>query len=130
MLHLVLCFTVWALIFTFLGWRLIEIAKQAVNHLKRLHQIPCCNCAYYTGDHRLKCTVNPVVAMSETAIGCRDFISKTNTRDNNYQKPAFSGCIAGKKYSNTEIKPQKTLFKLKFTHITNENISFDSTSLD
>ena len=48
--------------------------KQAISHLKRLHQIPCNKCAYFTGDYRLKCTVNPIDAMSENAIGCRDFM--------------------------------------------------------
>ena len=74
MLHLVLCFGVWILIFSGLLWRLITISQQAINHLQRLHQIPCNKCAYFTGDYRLKCTVNPFDAMSEQAIGCRDFL--------------------------------------------------------
>ena len=73
-MHLLLCFCVWTLIFSCLFWRLIAIAKQAIQHLQRLHQIPCDKCAYFTGDYRLKCTVNPMVAMSEQAIGCRDFL--------------------------------------------------------
>ncbi len=73
-MYLVLCFSVWTLIFTCLFWRLIAIAQQAIAHLQRLHQIPCNKCVYFTGDYRLKCTVNPIVAMSETAIGCRDFL--------------------------------------------------------
>lgn len=74
MLHLVLCFAIWTVVFTYLFWRSLKITKQAVDHLKRLHQVPCSNCAYFTGDYRLKCTVNPIVAMSEEAIGCRDFL--------------------------------------------------------
>ena len=73
MLHLVFCCTVWTLVSIMLCWRLIAIANKAVSHLQRLHQIPCSNCAYFTGDYRLKCTVHPMMAMSETAIGCRDF---------------------------------------------------------
>lgn len=73
MLHLVFCFSVWTLIFIWLSWRLIVVAQQGINHLKRIHQIPCSSCTYFTGDYRLKCTVNPMLAMSESAIGCRDY---------------------------------------------------------
>lgn len=72
-MHLVLCFTVWTLVFTCLFWRSLTITKQAIGHLQRLHQVPCNQCTYFTGDYRLKCTVNPVMAMSEDAIGCRDY---------------------------------------------------------
>lgn len=109
MLHLVLCFIVWTLISIFLFWRLMTIAKRAINHLQRLHQIPCSNCAYFTGDYRLKCTVNPMVAMSETAIGCRDFMVRTDTRNNN-QKIAGSGCFGLKKCSNSESKAKHPVF--------------------
>lgn len=104
MLHLVLCLTVWTVVTVLLFWRLIAIARQGVNHLKRLHQVPCDNCAYFTGDYRLKCTVNPTIAMSETAIGCRDFIHKQGTRHNNNPKITCGGCLAMKKRSHTTIK--------------------------
>ena len=114
MLHLVLCFSVWTVVTALLFWRLIAIAKQGVNHLKRLHQIPCDNCAYFTGDYRLKCTVNPTIAMSETAIGCRDFIHKQGTRHNNNPKinnPKITcgGCLAMKKCSHTTIKREYSM---------------------
>ncbi|MDJ0569802.1 MAG: hypothetical protein QNJ53_12235 [Pleurocapsa sp. MO_192.B19] len=112
MLHLVLCFSVWILISTFLFWRLIAIAKTAVDHLKRLHQVPCSNCAYFTGDYRLKCTVNPLDAMSETAIGCRDFIIKSDCRSNN-QGISSGGCFAKNKFNHTETKEKRPAFKLK-----------------
>ncbi|MEA5514307.1 hypothetical protein [Nodularia sp. UHCC 0506] len=51
--------------------------KKGTNHLKRLHQIPCHNCEFFTNDYRLKCTVNPIKACSEEAIGCIDFEPKT-----------------------------------------------------
>ncbi len=47
--------------------------KQGWNHLRQLHQVPCSRCAYFTGDYRLKCTVHPVHALTEDAIGCKDF---------------------------------------------------------
>lgn len=86
MLHLVFCFSVWTLIFIWLSWRLIVVAQQGINHLKRIHQIPCSSCTYFTGDYRLKCTVNPMLAMSESAIGCRDY-SYTDHRP-----PVCRGC--------------------------------------
>ena len=97
MLHLVLCFIIWTVVFTSLFWRLITIAKIAVQHIQRLHQIPCNKCAYFTGNYRLKCTVNPTVAMSEAAIGCRDFVY-----DNRVSASACSSCMAMKQCSNTK----------------------------
>jgi hypothetical protein len=44
-----------------------------ITRLKRLHQIPCTNCAFFTGDYRLKCTVHPCKALSEEAINCLDY---------------------------------------------------------
>ncbi|MBF2065856.1 MAG: hypothetical protein IGS39_15760 [Calothrix sp. C42_A2020_038] len=52
--------------------------KQGTKHVKRLHQIPCHNCDFFTNDYRLKCTINPKKACSEEAIGCRDFELKTH----------------------------------------------------
>lgn len=47
--------------------------RDGIERLRRLHQVPCSRCAFYTGDYRLKCTVHPVTALSEEAIHCRDF---------------------------------------------------------
>jgi hypothetical protein len=52
--------------------------KKGANHLKRLHQIPCHACEYFTNDYRLKCTVHPKKACSEQAIGCIDFEPRTS----------------------------------------------------
>jgi hypothetical protein len=41
--------------------------------LKRLHQIPCSNCLFFTGEYNLKCAVHPCKALSEEAIGCADY---------------------------------------------------------
>ena len=51
--------------------------KKGTIYLKRLHQIPCHNCDFFTNDYRLKCPVNPMKACSEQAIGCIDFEPKT-----------------------------------------------------
>ncbi|WP_199194234.1 hypothetical protein [Pleurocapsa sp. CCALA 161] len=105
MVHLVLCFSVWTIIFTSLFWRSLAVVKQAVQHLQRLHQIPCDKCIYFTGDYRLKCTVNPTVAMSEKAIGCRDFL-----RDN--QRSMCNGCQ--NQCSNTKKIPKYSRLKAQF----------------
>ena len=92
MSHLVLCYGIWTLILTALCLRLVAVIQQANGHLKRLHQIPCDKCAYFTGDYRLKCTVNPTTAMSEQAIGCRDFLDAS---------PFCNGCIAANQCKNS-----------------------------
>ena len=105
MSHLVLCYGIWTLIFTGLCLRLVTVAQKAIAHLQRLHQIPCDRCAYFTGDYRLKCTVNPMVAMSEEAIGCRDFIKASPTLGCN-------NCLAANRCSNNK-KPSYSLAKPK-----------------
>ncbi|MEL7495484.1 MAG: hypothetical protein AAGJ95_16185, partial [Cyanobacteria bacterium J06554_11] len=47
--------------------------KRGVNQLKQMHAVPCSQCAYFTGDYRLKCTVNPLTALTEDAISCLDY---------------------------------------------------------
>ncbi|MEO1006099.1 MAG: hypothetical protein AAFW67_09670 [Cyanobacteria bacterium J06638_38] len=111
MLHLVLCFSVWTLIFTWLSWRLFTIVKQGINHLQRLHQVPCSKCAYFTGDYRLKCTVNPTVAMSETAIGCRDFIYGNN------RTFSCSNCTTTNQCGNSKKQEKYSLLKRKLTYL-------------
>lgn len=72
-LRIIFCFCVtWSLIF-FLLWNAKKTFKEGIKHLKRLHQIPCSRCNYFTNDYRLKCTINPTTALSEEAIGCIDF---------------------------------------------------------
>ena len=108
MSHLVLCYGIWTLIFTGLCLRLIKVAHQAIAHLQRLHQIPCDQCAYFTGDYRLKCTVNPIIAMSEEAIGCRDFLQQdTGHRETSTCK----GCVAIKQCGKSEQKKYSLLTK-------------------
>lgn len=54
------------------GWSLISFVMDVMATAKRMHQIPCTKCRFFTGDYRLKCTVNPHVANTEEAIGCCD----------------------------------------------------------
>ena len=50
------------------------------KQLRRMHQVPCSRCMYLTGDYNLKCTVRPSNALTEQAIGCRDFEVVTRKR--------------------------------------------------
>jgi|GEM_PF-992063 len=60
------------LVFLFI-WSTLKTTREGVNYVKKLHQIPCSRCAFFTNDYRLKCTVHPITALSEEAINCRDF---------------------------------------------------------
>lgn len=61
----------------FVAWRTWKIGRMNIKHLKKLHQIPCPDCMYFTGDYRLKCPVHPIEALSEEALNCKDFEPKT-----------------------------------------------------
>ncbi|MUL38311.1 hypothetical protein BWI75_18760 [Gloeocapsopsis sp. AAB1 = 1H9] len=52
--------------------------RDGIAQLKRLHQVPCSRCAYFTGDYRLKCTVHPCKALTEDAINCIDYEPTTH----------------------------------------------------
>ena len=65
-------FCAWSFAFLFI-WSILRQSGTGVNYLNKLHQIPCSGCAFFTNDYRLKCTVHPVKALSEDAIGCLDF---------------------------------------------------------
>ena len=70
MLHIIFCIALWSIIGGFITWKILQGANQGINYLKKLHQIPCANCVYFTGDYRLKCTVEPIKAMTENALAC------------------------------------------------------------
>lgn len=68
-----LCFvTAWTLVFLVLR-NLWTTTRDGIGTLKQLHQIPCANCQFFTGDYHLKCTVHPSEALSEAAINCLDY---------------------------------------------------------
>jgi len=70
-------------------------AKDGIKQLRRLHQIPCHRCAYYTGSHYLKCTLHPLAALSEDAIGCRDYeLSTQQSRPTKPVKPCREKQVA------------------------------------
>lgn len=55
------------------AWNLITAIRDGVSRATTMHKIPCAECRYFTGDHRLKCPIHPKAALSESAIGCADF---------------------------------------------------------
>ena len=68
-----ICFiAAWSLV-SLVGWGIWSAVRDGVNSAKRMHQIPCANCEFFTGDYHLKCTVHPATALSEDAIYCPDY---------------------------------------------------------
>lgn len=58
------------------AWSLIGAVYSIVSQARKMHQIPCTKCRFFTGDYRLKCTVKPQIANTEQAISCSDYRSK------------------------------------------------------
>jgi hypothetical protein len=68
-----ICFVMaWGIILI-LGWSILAALRDGVEQVKHLHQIPCANCQFFTNSYYLKCPVHPSMALSEEAIGCRDY---------------------------------------------------------
>ncbi|HBB35447.1 MAG TPA: hypothetical protein DDZ80_28350 [Cyanobacteria bacterium UBA8803] len=53
--------------------------RDSLARAKRMHQIPCAYCQFFTNDYRLKCTVHPAIANSEKAINCMDYCPANKT---------------------------------------------------
>lgn len=70
----VLAICIWLVLASFL-WSLWEDLVRGFANLRRLHQIPCDRCAFFTGDYHLKCTVHPSKALTEEAIDCLEYES-------------------------------------------------------
>lgn len=67
-----LCATTWLLIFLFI-FNISSAANKGITTVKRLHQIPCSKCQFFTGNYVLKCPVHPKIALTEEAINCSDY---------------------------------------------------------
>ncbi|PSN10718.1 hypothetical protein C7293_27060, partial [filamentous cyanobacterium CCT1] len=63
---------IWAMVLAFVLAVLLAI-NDGLQRLRRLHQVPCFRCRYYTGSPYLKCPVRPLDAASEAAIHCTDY---------------------------------------------------------
>lgn len=71
----------------------INAVKQGTEQVKKLHRIPCYKCDFFTNDYHLKCTVNPSLACSESALGCIDFEPKS-PKNNTSSHRFFGNSIA------------------------------------
>ena len=72
-----LCFVfAWGLIILTV-WSIIGTLVDSVHRAKQMHEIPCANCLFFTGDYHLKCPVQPKAALSEKAINCIDYKPKS-----------------------------------------------------
>jgi hypothetical protein len=60
-------------VFLLVIWNIWRIAKDAVQIAKQMHQIPCADCQFFTGNYYLKCPVHPKTALTEEAICCPDY---------------------------------------------------------
>jgi hypothetical protein len=72
MLRLLQILTAWGM----LGLAIAQVYRmftEGTAHAKRLHQIPCADCQYFSGNYTLKCALHPHRAGTEEAIDCRDF---------------------------------------------------------
>ncbi len=76
---IILSFIAWGLVSYFV-YSLGNTSVEGWKQLRRMHQVPCARCLYFTGDYNLKCSVRPCDALTEQAIGCRDFEIVTGKR--------------------------------------------------
>lgn len=72
-----ICFVLAWTTLAFALWNLWAMMRDGVQRAKKMHQIPCANCQYFSGNYLLKCPIHPKEALSEAAIACRDFESTT-----------------------------------------------------
>jgi RNA polymerase subunit RPABC4/transcription elongation factor Spt4 len=63
----------------FTAWSVWSAVRDGLANARRMHQIPCADCQFFTNSHYLKCPVHPDIALSEDAIGCIDFEPNTSS---------------------------------------------------
>lgn len=62
----------WAFLLS-LAWSIVAMIRDTIRVSKKLHQIPCANCQFFTDSSYLKCPVHPSSALTEEAINCLDY---------------------------------------------------------
>ena len=95
------CFLGAILIVGVMTWSAWTTVREGIRHLRRLHQIPCSRCVYFTGDYRLKCPVHPIIALTEEAIACHDYEARGVLPGNLLTRPAVRSCHKAVGYSNS-----------------------------
>jgi hypothetical protein len=88
LLAVVVPLAIWALVLLFVLAMLLAI-QDGTRRLRRLHQVPCFGCRYYTGSPYLKCPVRPRDAASEAAIDCPDYEAAAARLTPSLSKPRF-----------------------------------------
>ncbi|MEM6423586.1 MAG: hypothetical protein AAF728_00255 [Cyanobacteria bacterium P01_D01_bin.128] len=86
LLPVVFLIIIWVILFGFMLTAVLAV-RDGIRRLKRLHQIPCYRCRYYTGSYHLKCPVNPLTACSEDAIACQDYELRQHPRKSQCNLP-------------------------------------------
>ena len=71
-LRIVYTILIWSILLFLVGSSCSAVNK-GIKIVKRLHQIPCSNCKFFTENYQLKCPVNPTMALTEDAINCLDY---------------------------------------------------------
>lgn len=61
-------------------WQVIAATRDGVQRAQTMHRIPCSDCSFFTNQAVLKCPLHPTQALSEEAIGCRDFETANPTQ--------------------------------------------------
>ncbi|MGC1306683.1 MAG: hypothetical protein WA885_05600 [Phormidesmis sp.] len=74
LLPAICCVIAWAVV-AMLILNLSAAVRDSITNARKMHSIPCARCRYASRDYRLKCSVHPLEAFSEQAIGCQDFQS-------------------------------------------------------
>ena len=69
------CFVIAWMTLLFGLWSVWSALWDGFRRAQQMHQIPCSECQYFSGNYLLKCPLHPKEALSEAAIGCRDFES-------------------------------------------------------
>ncbi|MBD1875948.1 hypothetical protein H6F75_20920 [Nodosilinea sp. FACHB-131] len=72
LLAIVVPLGIWFMVLVFVLAILLAVSD-GVQRLRRLHQVPCFRCQYYTNSPYLKCPVRPLDAGSEAALCCTDY---------------------------------------------------------
>ena len=60
-------------------WQVIATTRDSVQRAQTMHKIPCSDCAFFTNQAVLKCSLHPATAMTEDAIDCFDFETSNPT---------------------------------------------------
>lgn len=66
------------LLFLMLISNIFRAIADTISRAKKMHQIPCSKCKYFTNNYRLKCTIKPNLANTEAAISCPDYCQKVS----------------------------------------------------